>query len=159
MADQVTREGAGAGLIHGRCHCALIRFVLAWPVSSAELQVRKCGCSFCRKHGGAWTSHRDAELTYQIDDESRVSKYRFGTKTAEFYVCTLCGIVPFVLSEIDNRQYAVVNVNAFAGVDKFAFVVSSTDFEGEGRGSRLDRRKRNWIPNVSCAEGARACIS
>ena len=143
---------SGSGSIHGSCHCGMIRFVLAWPDFAEEIQVRKCGCSFCQKHGGAWTSHRHAKLAYQIDDESRVSKYRFGTKTAEFYVCSLCGTVPFVLSEIGDGQYAVVNVNTFEDVGRFTFFVSSTDFEGEGTGSRLERRKRNWIPNVSRTE-------
>jgi hypothetical protein len=130
----------------------MIRFVLAWPGSDREIPVRKCGCSFCRKHGGAWTSHRHAGLAYRIEDEAHVSKYRFGTRTAEFYVCSLCGVVPFVLSEIGDRQYAVVNVNTFEDAGGFTLSVSSTDFEGEGTGSRLERRKRNWIPRVSRTE-------
>jgi hypothetical protein len=142
----------GTRSISGSCHCGTIRFLLAWPDSHREIPVRECGCSFCRKHGGAWTSHRDAELAYRIEDESRISKYRFGTRTADFFVCSVCGVVPFVLSEIDDSQYAVVNVNVFEDVGGLTLSVSSTDFEGEGTGSRLERRKRNWIPRVSRTE-------
>lgn len=74
--------------------------------------------------------------------------YRFGTETADFYVCSVCGVAPLVLSEIDDNQYAVVNVNTFDDTGGLAFSTSSTNFDGEDAGSRLDRRKRNWIPRV-----------
>ena len=87
--------------IEGKCHCGNINFALHWPGAGAEIPVRVCGCTFCTKHGGAWTSHRDAELMVEVRDETLVSKYRFGTSTADFYVCARCGAVPFVTSAID----------------------------------------------------------
>jgi len=134
--------------ITGSCHCENIRFALRWPASETEIPVRMCGCSFCQKHNGAWTSHRQSELTIQIEDQSFVSKYRFGTGTADFFVCSVCGVVPFVLSNIDENFYAVVNINAFAETPGFSYSRSSTDFDGEDTGSRLERRQRNWIPVV-----------
>ena len=47
-----------------------------------------------------------------VKDRARASKYAFGTKTAEFHVCTGCGVVPVVTSRIDGCLYAVVSVNA-----------------------------------------------
>jgi len=140
--------------IDGACHCGNIRFDLRWPGSESDIPIRKCGCTFCQKHGGAWTSHRKSELFVRTKDPSLVSKYRFGTKTAEFYVCSVCGVVPFVLSYIDEKQYAVVNVNSFAETGRFSFSASSTDFDGEDTGSRLERRKRNWIPSVLFIESS-----
>ena len=134
--------------INGACHCGNIRFVLRWPESEPEIPVRKCGCTFCQKHTGAWTSHRSAELVVEIDDRSLVSQYNFGTKTADFCICSVCGVVPFVLSVIDDKQYAVVNVNTFEDINSLSISSSSTNFDGEDAESRLDRRKRNWIPNV-----------
>lgn len=135
--------------IEGSCHCRNIQFVLLWPESSTEVPVRECGCTFCRKHSGSWTSHRSAELSVAINDLSSVSKYRFGTKTADFYICATCGVAPFVISELEKRQYAVVNVNTFESSVGLSFSNTSTNFDGEDTGSRLDRRKRNWIPNVN----------
>ena len=135
-------------LIDGACHCANLRFVLRWPESDPDIPVRKCGCTFCQKHAGAWTSHPSAELVVEIDDRSLVSHYRFGTETADFYVCAVCGGVPFVLSEIDDNQFAVVNVNTFEDTDNLTLSCSSTDFDGENTDGRLERRKRNWIPKV-----------
>jgi len=134
--------------IDGKCHCGNIRYTLEWPGDPKEIKVRACGCGFCTKHGGSWTSHRDAELAAEIGDPALVSKYRFGTGTADFYVCGRCGAVPFVASTIDGHLYAVVNVNTFEGINPSSLARTAMDFEGEGRGERLERRKRNWIQTV-----------
>lgn len=137
--------------IEGSCHCRNVRFVFLWPNSGAEIPVRSCGCTFCVKHAGTWTSHPGAKLSATIEDQKSVSKYQFGTKTADFYLCSICGVVPFVISEMDNTLYAVVNVNVFESVDELSFSKTSTNFDGEDTGSRLGRRKRNWIPSVEIA--------
>lgn len=134
--------------IEGRCHCGNIHYRLHWPGNGGEIPVRACGCTFCSKHAGAWTSHRGSELVATIRDESIISKYRFGTETADFYVCSCCGAVPFVVSVIEDRLYAVVNVNTFERADSYSFVKVSTNFDGEDAGGRLERRKRNWIRAV-----------
>jgi hypothetical protein len=83
-----------------------------------------------------------------VKDPTLVSRYEFGTRTAEFHTCSRCGIVPFVTSRIDDHLYAVVNVNAFDNVDQSLFRRASASFDDEGKESRLARRKRNWIPHV-----------
>jgi hypothetical protein len=134
--------------IEGKCHCGNIRYVLDWPGDESEITIRACGCTFCTKHGGSWTSNRDAELMAEIRDASLVSKYTFGTATADFYVCARCGAVPFVTSAIDDHLYAVVNVNTFEGINPSSLVRTATNFDGEDVGERLERRKRNWIRTV-----------
>lgn len=134
--------------IEGACHCGNTQLVLQWPGPNVKMDARMCGCTFCTKHAGAWTSHRDAKLRVEIVDTSLVEKYQFGTKTADFYVCSVCGVVPFVLSKIEDRTYAVVNVNALHDVDRLPASRSATDFNGEEQGARLDRRQQNWIPDV-----------
>jgi hypothetical protein len=132
----------------GKCHCGNIGYALDWPGDGSEIRTRACGCSFCTKHGGNWTSHCDAELVAEVRDASLVSKYRFGTATADFYVCARCGVAPFVTSAIDDGLFAVVNVNTFEGIDPSALVRTATSFDGDGAGERLERRKRNWIQRV-----------
>jgi len=60
-------------------------------------------------------------------------------------------VVPVVTSLIDDRLYAVVSVNAFENVDRSLIRSTAADFDGEERGDRLARRKRNWIANVEYA--------
>ena len=134
--------------IEGRCHCGNIRFRLEWPDDGSEIAIRACGCSFCTKHGGSWTSHPQAMLSAEIADASLLSRYAFATGTADFHVCARCGAVPFVVSSIDGHAYAVVNVNTFQNVDVSSLERSATDFDGEETGERLERRKRNWIRSV-----------
>ena len=134
--------------IEGRCHCGNIGYRLNWPGDGAEIPVRACGCTFCTKHAGVWTSHREADLVVTVRDESAISKYGFGTGSADFYVCSRCGVVPFVISAIDNHLYAVVNINTFERIDPSTFVRTTTNFDGEDIESRLERRKCNWIRTV-----------
>lgn len=122
--------------------------MLEWPGHVAEIPVAVCLCTFCAKHGAGWTSHRSAEFDAAVSAEPMFERYRFGTRSADFYVCSLCGAVPFVISEIEGHLYAVVNVNTFEEVETLLFVRSVTNFDGEDTQSRLGRRKDNWIRSV-----------
>ena len=139
-------------LITGKCHCGNIGIELDWDDDTPRVPARACGCTFCVKHGGVWTSNPKARLDIVIRDRSLVSKYAFGTRTATFHVCVRCGAVPFVTCEMDGRVYAVVNVNTLENVDPAWLDRASASFEGEDLASRLARRKRNWIAEVRIAE-------
>ena len=140
-------------LITGKCHCGNISFELTWTPEPEEIPARACSCTFCIKHGGVWTSCPTGALKVRIRDPSQISKYAFGTRTAEFHVCSKCGIVPLVTSRIDGQLYAVVSVNAFENVPPSLLNRSSASFKGESQDDRLARRKRNWIGNVNFVEG------
>lgn len=140
-------------LISGSCHCRNISFDLRWePDATVKIPARSCTCSFCTKHGGIWTSCLSGALKVSIKEPALVSRYAFGTRTAQFHICSRCGVVPVVTSRIDDRLYAVVSVNALEGVVPSLFEHASADFEGESEGSRLARRQRNWIADVDYAE-------
>jgi hypothetical protein len=138
--------------ITGKCHCGNIAFSLDWPGDPAEIPARACDCTFCVKHGGVWTSHPDASLAATVAETAFISNYAFGTRTATFHVCSRCGTVPLATCEIDNRLYAVVNVNTFENVDPAKLRNSAASLEGEDVASRLARRKRNWIADVRIAD-------
>ena len=140
-------------LIPGRCHCGNISFSLNWEPEPAEIPARACTCSFCTKHGGVWTSCSSGSLRVTVKDAALVSKYAFGTETAQFHICAKCGVVPVVTCEIDARLYAVVSVNAFEGVDPALFRRASASFDAEDKDGRLARRERNWIGNVEYVRG------
>jgi len=141
-------------LIHGKCHCENIAFVLDWPGVSSGVVARACGCSFCVKHGGVWTSNPDAKLSVTQQRPGAVSNYAFGTETATFHVCSRCGAVPIVTSEIADRLYAVVNVNTFENFDLANVRRQPINFDEEELQARLERRQRNWIAEVKISAGA-----
>ncbi len=135
-------------LIQGSCHCGNISFRLAWEPEPTEIPARACSCTFCQKHGGVWTSCPTGALEVSVRHPSLHSRYAFGTKTADFHVCSQCGAVPVVTSTIDGNTYAVVSVNALEGVDPTLLSRSPASFDGEDTVSRLARRKKGWIPSV-----------
>jgi hypothetical protein len=126
---------------------------LDWQPEPKEIPARACSCSFCTKHGGVWTSSPGATLMVHIRHPERVSAYAFGTRTAAFHVCAICGIVPVVTSTIDGEVHAIVNVNAFENVEPSLLRRASVSFDGEAQGDRLARRQRNWIGRVEFREG------
>lgn len=135
--------------ISGRCHCGRLSYVVVLPFEGETIPVRRCGCTFCRKHGAVYTSHPDGALHATVRGRSSDVGYTFATGTAEFHVCSRCGVVPFVTSEIEGVLRAVVNVNTFEGVDPASYAESTSDFDGEDLAGRLARRARSWIPDVT----------
>jgi hypothetical protein len=136
-------------LINGGCHCGNIRFELAWEPTPERIPARACGCSFCVKHGGVWTSNPQASLRVHVADRAAVNAYSFETRTADFHVCKRCGIAPVVTCRLDGRLYAVVSVNAFENVDAALLDRAPASFDGETQETRLARRRKNWIADVT----------
>lgn len=139
--------------IEGSCHCGNISFTLDWGGEPQEIPARACDCSFCRKHGGLWTSSPAGRLEVRIRAREARRIYRFGTGTAAFHVCSQCGVVPVVSSEIDGQTYAVVSVRAMHDVPSASIREAPTSFEAEDLEARLARRTRGWIPVVRFVEG------
>jgi hypothetical protein len=133
--------------LRGSCHCGNLRYTLAWPGEPAAIPARACTCSFCTRHGAAWTAHPDATLLIEVADAAALSRYMFETETAAFLVCARCGGVPACISRIDGRDYAVVNVNTFDDAT-IPIEQAPVTFDGEDESSRLHRRKERWIGSV-----------
>jgi hypothetical protein len=142
----MTSPTARSESIRGSCHCGNIHFVFEWPNGRAGIPARACTCDFCVKHGGRWTSNPQGSVALEIADPQSRALYQFGTNTADFNVCQRCGVVPIVTCTIGDAQFAVVNVNAFVGIDRNRLVVQSISFEEETPASRLERRRRSWTP-------------
>lgn len=140
-------------LINGKCHCGNIAFELESERGPPEIPARACDCFFCVKHGDVWPSNPNSRLAVAVRDAALLSKYVFGTRTATFHVCSRCGIVPLVTSEIANHLYAVVNVDVFENVDQSWLRQTAANFEREDVEARLARRMRNWIADVRIVEG------
>ena len=139
-------------LIRGNCHCGNISFALALDPGPVEIPARACDCTFCTKHGAVWTSSPHGALQVTIEDRSLVNEYAFATRTAVFYICRQCGVVPLATSELAGRHYAAVSVNALNDVPQSMLGRAPVSFEGEDTESRLARRARNWIPDVAFVE-------
>ena len=130
----------------GGCHCQNITFQLDWP--EEVMVARRCSCTFCQKHSAAWSSHAESQLVISIANDADVSRYEMGTKTAQFLVCSACGVVTIAISEIEANLYAVFNVATLTATPELQVSETKTNFDSESQKGRLLRRQQNWICEV-----------
>ena len=134
----------------GRCHCGALAYELRTPHQPATWPIRACQCSFCRVHGARTTSGPDATVRFVIPDESKLHRYRFASRTADFYVCHGCGA--YVASVIDSPKgrFATLNVNLLTPpLD----LPPSTPmvYDSETPSQKLARREQKWTPVIELA--------
>jgi hypothetical protein len=132
----------------GACHCGNLSLRLDSDKTPLELGLRTDTCSFCTKHQALYTADPGGELTLVAGDESRIERYHFGTKTAEFIICRTCGV--FVAAYMAEPPLGVVNVNVLEQRAEFlANTLQVADLDGEPVADRLARRCAKWTPVVS----------
>ncbi|MDH3588018.1 MAG: hypothetical protein OEQ74_01310 [Gammaproteobacteria bacterium] len=133
----------------GGCHCGGVRYVFSTDSAPAQWPVRRCTCSFCIRLGARYTSGPGARLEVTVQHASMAASYEFGTQTAEFFRCNRCGVMLFATCKLDNQRFAVININTLDDVEQLSLNTVDVDFNGEHVENRLERRRRNWIGDVS----------
>ncbi len=130
----------------GRCHCGNLTVTFESAHDPARLQLRTCGCTFCRRHGAAWTTDPAGSLEIRVADPQLLSRYQFGLRTSEFLLCRRCGVHVAAVCEIDGATYASLNANALDDRDAFTQPATPVDYEDEDVARRTARRRRAWTP-------------
>ena len=143
VVPTIDRTGS-PGPVRGRCHCGNLSLTYTTSIPTAELPVRACACSFCRARRLRWTTDAQGHVDIVVADRGELSRYRFGTETADFLVCRRCGGVLAAVSHGDEPR-AVINADALACAAELPDAVIK-DFDGEPLGERLARRERVWTP-------------
>jgi len=138
----------------GGCHCHNVAIRLHSDKTPSELPLRSDSCSFCNKHRAVYTSDPRGEVFVEIGDANLLTRYRFGTRTADFLICKACGV--FVAAYMPEPSLAVVNANVLdARTDFLANDLGVVDLDGESLDARLARRRARWTP-VGLLVGAAA---
>lgn len=133
--------------IEGACHCGRIRYRFRSRQAPGEFHLRECDCGYCVRFRGNYASDPDGELDIAVSGP--VIPYRHGTKTAEFYVCATCGIMPVAVSRIEGRDYAVVNARCAEAFAPYLASARPMTFGSESMEQRLARRICSWISTVT----------
>jgi len=136
----------------GACHCRNVEVRLESDKTPLELGVRTDTCSFCTKHQALYTSDPGGQLQVAVRDAHLVERYRFGTKTADFLLCKVCGVLAAV--HVPEPPLAVVNVNVLE--ERAAFLanpIQVADFDNESLQQRISRRRQRWTPVGSFVVG------
>jgi hypothetical protein len=130
---------------HGGCYCGIIRVQVRLTRPPADMPVRSCACLFCRAHGTRTVSDPAGRADLWVD-WSLVQKYRFGSRTADYLLCSRCGVYVGAVCETPAGCRAVINTLCLN--DRAAFVQQAThpDYDQETVEMRLARRARNWTP-------------
>ena len=132
----------------GRCHCGNIEVAFEPVQPASEFQLRGCGCTFCRRHGVSGVSDPGGKLEISLHDPAEVSRYRFGTRTADFLVCRTCGVFVAAVCTIEGLTNGVLNANVLGERTAFTRPLVRVDFDGESVEDRMARRRRSWTPVV-----------
>jgi hypothetical protein len=130
----------------GGCHCGNLEVTFETSQSPAALQLRQCGCTFCRRHGQISVTDPAGKLEVRVRDPGAVSRYQFGLRASEFLICRTCGVFVTAVCTIDGKPYATLNVNTLADRPAFTQRPVPVDFDAENVEQRLARRRRAWTP-------------
>ena len=135
------------GIFEGRCHCGAIGFTFRTAVLPQNWAVRACQCSFCRGHGARTTAGPHASVSFRLADPSKLTRYRFGTGTTDFLICSGCGVYLGAVIESGGRQFATLNVNTIREPLEVP-EAQPVSYDGESTGERRARREERWTPVV-----------
>lgn len=130
----------------GGCHCGALAVEFASEIAPAEMEVRACLCSFCRKHSSRALSDPAGRVRVTIRDPSVVQCYRFGLATADYLLCGRCGVYVSAVMEEAGKHYAIVIVGALDEAERFDRPPVGMDYSAEDEAARRARRRAKWTP-------------
>jgi hypothetical protein len=130
----------------GGCHCGNLFYVFSATAPLTELGLRACMCRFCRAHGARNASDPNGAMQIDIRSPDRLVRYRFGLRTADFLLCSHCGVYIGALLPDDGAGWFTVNVNTFHEPPALDVPIQPVVYDSEDTGGRVDRRKMKWTP-------------
>jgi len=130
----------------GGCHCGALRLTFETPTAPADLPMRICACSFCTRQGARYTSDPAGNACIAVANANALHRYRFGTQTADFLSCKICGAYMAATATVDGALYTAINVNALDDQTPFDRTPESTNFEAQTPEQRGTRRQSKWTP-------------
>jgi hypothetical protein len=138
-------ETENARTFEGRCHCGAIGFSFRTAQMPDNWTVRACQCRFCRCHGARTTSDPGGSVIFHIANPATLLRYRFGSRTAEFFVCGNCGTYVAAVVTLPRGHFTTLNVNAIADITGLP-EAEPVSYEGESAEQKRERRERRWTP-------------
>ena len=140
-----------SGSLHrfeGSCHCGAIACTFETSRPPELWQIRACQCSFCRRHAARTTSDPAGRVSFRIQDDAALQRYRFGLRTADFLVCGRCGVYVAAVLTTPRGRFATLNVNTLAVSQAFDRALAVA-YDEEAAEQQHRRREQQWTPVVS----------
>ena len=133
-------------ILRGACHCGQVEVLFETAKSVADLTLRACGCSFCRRHGTKAVADPNGRLTICAPPNG-LNRYRFGLRTADYLICRTCGAYVAALISGGGEERATLNVTATAIPELVERPAEPVDYDRESVGERRARRLTAWTPS------------
>ena len=130
----------------GGCHCGNVRIEFETGISPAEIEVRACQCTFCRKHNSLAVADPAGHLAIHAEHEENVGRYAFGLRTAEYLICKTCGVYVAAMTIGESESRGIAIVNSLDDRRQFTSEPIASDYDAESRDNRIERRRRRWTP-------------
>jgi hypothetical protein len=128
-------------IYRGACHCGVVS---AEYETGEPVRLRQDGCSFCSSRGVKSASDPNGRLA--LSAAKRLTRYRFGHKTADFLICPVCGAYVGTYMESPRGPIGVINVVGLNIEELKHLPATLTSLEGESVQERLRRRISRWTP-------------
>ena len=133
-------------ILRGACHCGQVEVAFETAMSVADLPLRACGCSFCRRHGTKAVADPNGRLTISAPSNG-LNRYRFGLRTADYLICRSCGTYVAAAISGNGEERATLNVTATAISELADRHAEPVDYDRETVEGRRARRLTSWTPS------------
>jgi hypothetical protein len=130
----------------GGCHCGNLWIEFETNLNPAEIELRACQCTFCRKHGSLAATDPAGRLAIAAAEGKNFGRYAFGLRTAAYLFCKTCGVYVAAMTIGESEPRGIVIVNCLDDRRRFASAPIAVDYDAENRDERLERRRRRWTP-------------
>jgi hypothetical protein len=135
-------------IYRGACHCGAVS---ATYETDAPVRLRHDGCSFCASRGVKSAS--DAQGKLALTATQKLTRYRFGHRTADFLICPTCGTYVATYMESPRGPVGVINVVGLQIPELKDEPAPLAGLDGETPQDRIARRLSRWTP-MTLREGA-----
>lgn len=95
------------------CHCGAVELVVR--LKHGVEAARRCDCSYCKRRGTPTASVARSDLQV-LKGATKLTRYSFGTHTAQHFFCSICGIYTHHQRRSDPDEYGV-NMGCIEGVN------------------------------------------
>lgn len=128
-------------IYRGACHCGAVR---AAYETQAPVRLRHDGCSFCASRGVKSASDAEGRLTFE--SSAKLTRYRFGHKTADYLICPACGTYVATHMQGPRGPVGVINVVGLQIAELKDEPATLASLDGETPDDRIARRLSRWTP-------------
>ncbi len=128
---------------NGSCHCGAVQVTFRATRPIDELTLRRCDCSFCRRHCARTVADPGGEVLIRAK-AGALQRYRFGLRITDMLLCAECGVYIAAMILHEGRPLATLNVNVLEMRNSLDPAPPLVSYSDETAAQRTARRLDRW---------------